>query len=210
MMDGEAPVAARAVVLALPAATAASLISDAAPVASERLGAFRANAAGTISLAFRTADATRPLSGYGLVIPAREGSPINAITEASRKFPGRAPANWTLFRVFFGGARSPRTMLLDEEELLSVVMRQLRALVGVSSDPAFYRIQRWPAGSPLYEVGHLDRVAAVEQALPAGLFVTGSPFRGVGVPDIVRDSRTTAAAVYQRLALSTSVLDLAQ
>jgi oxygen-dependent protoporphyrinogen oxidase len=48
-------------------------------------------------------------------------------------------------------------------------------------------------------VGHLDQVAEIERSLPPGLFVTGSPYKGVGLPDCVKQAQETAAAVVSGL-----------
>jgi oxygen-dependent protoporphyrinogen oxidase len=55
--------------------------------------------------------------------------------------------------------------------------------------------------SAQHEVGHLDRIAAIERALAGhpGLFVTGSGFRGVGIPDCVTDGRATGLKVVDYL-----------
>ena len=50
-----------------------------------------------------------------------------------------------------------------------------------------------------YDVEHLKRVEAVERALPLGVLVTGSPYRGVGLPDCVDQSQMTAGQVVDRL-----------
>jgi oxygen-dependent protoporphyrinogen oxidase len=44
-------------------------------------------------------------------------------------------------------------------------------------------------------VGHLQRVASIDQRLGSipGLFVTGSGFRSIGIPDCIADGRSTAA-----------------
>jgi protoporphyrinogen/coproporphyrinogen III oxidase len=176
------------VVLTVPAAQAAALVRGIAPEATRELSTLRSNHAGTISLAYRTADIPRPLRGYGLVIPKREGRPINAITIASRKFDCRAPDGWTLIRVFFGGYRNPETMRLSDGDLHDVVAAELRSLMGITSPPEFDRIQHWPQGSPQYDVGHLDRIARIDAALPEGIALIGSPYRGVGIADIVHQS----------------------
>ena len=176
------------VVLALPAAQTAALLTTIAPEASREIESLRANHAGTISLAYRTIDIPRPLPGYGLIVPKREGRPINAITISSRKFDFRAPAGWALVRAFFGGYRSPETMHIDDDALREVVAGELRSLMGITTPPAFDRIHRWQQGSPQYDVGHLERVARIEAALPSGIALTGSPYRGVGIPDIVHQS----------------------
>ena len=52
---------------------------------------------------------------------------------------------------------------------------------------------------PQYEVGHLERVAAISDALPAGIFVAGNAYRGVGVADTVRGANDVADRVRAHL-----------
>jgi oxygen-dependent protoporphyrinogen oxidase len=181
-------IAASHVVVALPAHEAAPLIASNNPALAEMLSGFRTNPAGSVSLAFQSESIARPLPGYGLLVPVKENRPINAITVASRKFTGRAPEGWTLLRVFFGGARSPGTMTLNDDELMSVVLDQLGALLGAASPPLFHRIVRWPSGSPQYDLGHLDRVAGAELLLPDGMHLAGCSYRGVGLPDLANEA----------------------
>jgi oxygen-dependent protoporphyrinogen oxidase len=188
-------IVARSVVVTLPSIDTARLLETVAPTAANELGRLRTVGAGSISLAFRTEEIRRPLTGYGLVIPRREGRPINAITIASAKFAGRAPEGWELLRIFFGGARSAETMFYNEDRLLTVVREQLQDLLGIEAEPAFYRLYRWRTGSPQYDVGHLDRIAAIESALPTGLLLAGGTYHGVGIPDIVRTATGVAAGI---------------
>lgn len=197
-VQGERRIVAKRLVLTTPAAETAALCDEIAPESAGILRQFSTNHAGSISLAVRNEAVTRPLPGYGLVIPRTERRAINAITVASRKFAGRAPEGWTLLRLFFGGARSPQTMALDDSTLLNTVRQELRDLLGITEAPLFWRITRWPAGNPQYEVGHLDRVAALEASLPPGLLVIGSAYRGVGIPDLVR-AADNAASVLLRI-----------
>jgi oxygen-dependent protoporphyrinogen oxidase len=194
---GERQIVAKKLVLTTPAAETAALCDEIAPKSAEILRQFSTNHAGSISLAVRTEAVMRPLPGYGLVIPRTERRAINAITVASRKFAGRAPDGWTLLRLFFGGARSPQTMALDDSTLLNTVRQELRDLLGITEAPFFWRITRWPAGNPQYEVGHLDRVSALEASLPSGLLVIGSAYRGVGIPDLVRAADNAAAMLIE-------------
>ena len=95
-------------------------------------------------------------------------------------------------------------MELDEELLLDTVRRELRAIMDIDAVPEFYRIYRWFQANPQYDVGHLERVAAIESALPPGLFVSGSPYRGVGIPDCVRQAGETAGQVFDVLQMRRS------
>jgi oxygen-dependent protoporphyrinogen oxidase len=205
---GTRDVRATNVVLTVPAAQAAALVGEVAPEASRELSALRANHAGTISLAYRTTDIPRPLTGYGMVVPKREGRPINAITIASRKFDCRAPEGWTLIRVFFGGYRSPDTMRLSDGALRDLIAAELRSVMGITGQPALDHIQRWPQGSPQYDVGHLDRIARIEAALPDGVALTGSPYRGIGIPDIVHQSWQLAGQLRKTAATAPVLAEL--
>ncbi len=141
----------------------------------------------------------RPLHGFGLVIPTSEHRPINAITVSSTKFDQRAPEGDVLLRVFFGGSRSPESMSYADDHLLAVVRDQLRGILGIEAAPRFHRIYRWLRANPQYDVNHLERIAAVEAALPPSLYLTGSAFRGVGMPDCVHQAQETVAKVVEHL-----------
>jgi oxygen-dependent protoporphyrinogen oxidase len=198
-LDDGRSLEARSVILATPAHAAAALLKATAPVASRELRAIRYVSTGTISLAYRRSDVSHPLNGFGVVIPRSEKRRINAITWTSTKFNHRAPAEHILIRVFFGGSRTPYMMELDQEQLIDMVRRELRSIMGIDAAPDFYRVYRWFQANPQYDVGHLERVSAIEAALPPGLFVSGSPYRGVGIPDCVRQAGETAVEIFDYL-----------
>lgn len=90
-------------------------------------------------------------------------------------------------------------MELDDNELLYVVRKELRELLGLTTAPLFCRIYRWERANPQYDVEHLAHVAALENSLPPAVWVTGSPYRGVGLPDCVRQAQATAMQVVDGL-----------
>jgi oxygen-dependent protoporphyrinogen oxidase len=53
---------------------------------------------------------------------------------------------------------------------------------------------------PQYEIGHLERIEAIESSLPPGIFVVGNAYRGVGVADTVRNADEVARRVHLHLA----------
>jgi len=195
---------ADAVLFTTPAYTAAELLRPLSPDVAEQLSAIRYVSTGTISLAFRAQDIRYPLHGFGLVVPKSERRPINAITLSSTKFDQRAPSGHVLLRVFFGGSRSPETMHYDDTRLLAVVREELRAILGIESAPLFHRIYRWNNANPQYDVNHLERIAAIEAALPQGVYVTGSAFRGVGMPDCVYQSQQSIQSIVEHLKQATT------
>ena len=187
----DAPIRAHSIVMATPAFVAADLLNEIAPNVARDLQAIRYVSTGTISLAYRVSDIRRPLHGFGVVVPRSERRPINAVTWSSIKFNHRAPEGYALLRAFFGGSRSPQSMELDDDALLDTVRAELRALMGIEAAPLFHRIYRWQRSNAQYDVGHLDRVAHLEKSLPVGMCLTGSAYRGVGIPDCIKQSQDT-------------------
>jgi oxygen-dependent protoporphyrinogen oxidase len=122
------------------------------------------------------------------------------MTWVSSKWPARAPEGIALLRVFFGGPATRETLDLDDATLLALVREELGTILGVQAAPLFQRVFRVRDGYPRYTVGHLERVEAIERALPAGLYVTGASYRGVGVPDCVRQGQEAASHVLSALA----------
>ncbi len=196
---GDEVVRADAVVLAIPAYDAAGLLASVSPEAAGVLRTVRYVSTGTLSLAYRRDASVERLGGFGVLVPGSEKKPLNAVTWSSTKFDHRAPEGHSLLRVFFGGSRSPGSMQLDDGELLGVVKKELRSIMGVSKEPLFHRVYRWERANAQYDVEHLRRVETVERALPPGIWVTGSPYRGVGLPDCVHQGQMTAIQVVEGL-----------
>jgi oxygen-dependent protoporphyrinogen oxidase len=102
-----------------------------------------------------------------------------------------------LVRAFLGGSRDPQALSRSDEEMVATAVEAMRPLMGITGRPLFTKVYRWERANAQHEVGHLDRVAAIDRHLAArpGLFVTGSGYRGVGIPDCVADARATAGQV---------------
>ena len=90
-------------------------------------------------------------------------------------------------------------MDVEDDILKTIVLNELQDLLGIDAQPLFCRIYRWRRANPQYDVGHLDRVDAIEANLPAGIYVTGSPYRGIGIPDCVHQGQQTADQVVEAL-----------
>lgn len=183
---------AETVILAAPASVTSGLLAETAPQTAQLLRMIPYVGVGSAYFAFPRAAVPHPLEGFGLVIPASEKRPIDGITWTSTKWTRRAPDETVLLRVFFGGPRSQATLTLSDEDLIPVLRAELHALFGITADPLLTRVYRWQEGYPQYTVGHLDRLEAAESALPEGLFLAGSAYRGVGVPDCVRQGQEAA------------------
>jgi oxygen-dependent protoporphyrinogen oxidase len=189
--------AARAVVSATPAFASAAILRDVAPEIARLSAEIPYASAATVALAYKREAIRHPLNGSGFVVPRVEKTGIMAASWLSSKWPGRAPEGHVLVRAFLGGARDPDALRQSDQEMVTTAVNAMRPLMGISGNPLFTRVYRWERANAQHEVGHLDRVAAIERALAArpGLFITGSGYRGVGIPDCVADGRATARQV---------------
>ncbi|MHB1004127.1 MAG: protoporphyrinogen oxidase [Chloroflexota bacterium] len=200
LSDGS-QLAAEAVVLAVPARQAASLVSRWAGDLATCLRDIRYVSTATVSFGYRRRELSHPLDGFGFVIPSKEKRPITGCTWSSTKFEGRAPADGALVRCFMGGAADESSALVPEDEMVRLAREELRSLMGITSEPVLTHVHRWRDGHPQYDVGHLDRVAEIERlaSLQPGLYLTGSSYRGVGMPDCIHNGALAAEAVLRGL-----------
>ena len=196
---------ADAVVMATPAYSAANLLEAHAPDVAQKLNQIRYLSTATVSLAFKRAEIAHPLDGFGFVVPKSEACRLMACTWITTKFNHRAPDDQVLLRVFVGGYKHEALVDLPDEDLLALVREEISRIMGINARPTHHEIYRWRRGNAQYDVGHLDRVAEIEaltrQSLP-GLYLTGSAFRGVGLPDCIHQGQQTAEQVVQHLQTS--------
>jgi oxygen-dependent protoporphyrinogen oxidase len=192
---------AHAVVLATPAHVTARLVGGFHAKLAEALQAIPYVSTATVSLAFRRADVPHALDGFGFLVGGREPCRLIGATWTSTKFPHRAPTGHALIRSFLGGAGREHLVSLDDAALVQAVREELQAVLGITARPQLARVFRWEKANPQYLVGHLERVEAMEKMLAPypGLFLTGSAYRGVGVPDCIHQGRQAAARVLSTL-----------
>jgi protoporphyrinogen/coproporphyrinogen III oxidase len=191
--DGEA-IEADAVCLALPAYAAGSLLGNTSPQLTHKLNQIKYASTATVNFAYRRADINHPLDGFGFVVPFIEKRSLMACTFSSVKFPGRAPHDHVLLRAFVGGALQPDMFALDESEIISLCKADLCALLQITGEPLFAEVAKWKESMPQYEVGHLDRVDAIDSELGKlpGLTLAGNSYHGAGVPDCIRSGEAAA------------------
>jgi oxygen-dependent protoporphyrinogen oxidase len=184
------------VILAAPAYVAAALLEPIDHEAAALCAQVPYVSTASVALAWPRRDVPHPLDGTGFVV-ARTHSDvrITACTWVSSKWPDRAPDDMALLRAFIGGAHDPNVLDLDDDEIIAVVRRDLGAVLGIAAGPALARVYSWRRAGAQHTVGHLKRVGRIEaQLAPRGIFVAGSGFRSVGIPDCVADARLVAGA----------------
>jgi oxygen-dependent protoporphyrinogen oxidase len=196
LADGDA-VDAEGVIVATESHVAARLLRYVDPQLGALLGEIAYSSAATVSLAYRRADVSHPLDGFGFVVPHTEGRALLAGTFSSVKYLGRAPEGFVLLRAFVGGALGGDVLSKGDEDLVAQARRELADALGVAGEPVLTRIHRHPASMPQYRVGHLDRIETIErkvESLP-GLRLAGGAYRGVGIADCVHSGEAAAEAL---------------
>jgi protoporphyrinogen/coproporphyrinogen III oxidase len=186
-----------ALVLAAPAFAAGKLLEDLDPTLASELSSVEYTSTATISLAYCQEDLSRPLDGYGYVIPRREGRSALACTWTSTKFPHRAPDGFILLRVFAGRAGQEADIPWDETGLLELARDEVRRTLGISAEPLLSRVFMWEKAMPQYNLGHPARLERIDAALQnwPGLALAGNGYRGIGIPDCIQSGETAAAKV---------------
>lgn len=186
---------ARAVILAAPAHAAARLLAPTDTVLARLCAEVPYVSTASVALAWPRARVHHPLRGSGFVV-ARQHSRlrITACTWVSSKWEDRAHPGMVLLRAFLGGATDPDVLQLADDALAEIATRDVSGVLGISGAPPFVRVQRWPLAGAQHHVGHAARIARIDERLGAlpGLFVAGSGFRAIGVPDCVADGRNAA------------------
>jgi len=192
---GDSTIEARAVILAVPAYVAGRLLRAFDTNIGSLCESIPYASTATVALGYRRDQIGMPMNGSGFVVPRVERLPLLAGTWVTSKWPGRAPEGHVLLRGFLGGGRDPQRLDQTDDELIAAARDELAAIMRITGAPLFARLFRWTRQSPQYEVGHLGRVASIEDRLSQipGLFVTGSGFRAIGIPDCIADGRDTAA-----------------
>jgi oxygen-dependent protoporphyrinogen oxidase len=199
---------ARAIVLALPAFAIAELAAPHDPALADLCRAITYASSASITLAYRRGTVDHPLIGTGFVVPRGEKETrLLAVSFVTSKWHGRAPDDVVMLRAFAGGVLDADLLERDDEDLVDLAHDGLAPLLGLRERPFLTRVYRLWRASPQYEPGHQARIDAIERRLAdhPGIFLTGSAFRGVGIPDNVADARRTAAEVVKWLGESSAV-----
>jgi oxygen-dependent protoporphyrinogen oxidase len=201
-LDQDVPLLADGVILATPAHVTSALIRDLDHALSRDLAEIPHASTAIVTLAYRSEQIARPLTGHGYVVPRIVGGPVLACTWTSRKWAGRAPEGWDLLRVFLGRSGNGDALLeFDDDTLLAIAQAEVVTRLQASGSPALAQVQRWPRGMPQYILGHPERAARIEAAVAdhPGLEIAGNALRGVGVPDVIRSGEDAANRVVQIL-----------
>jgi oxygen-dependent protoporphyrinogen oxidase len=193
-------ITAEALVLAVPAYVAASLLEKSVPELGSRLGAIEYAPMCSVSSAYERAKVSHSLDGFGFLVPRREGLHTICTFWNSSLFGGRAPEGKVLMTSFAGRNASDALATSPDEECARIIDRENAKILGIRGQPADQMIWRYPRALPQYNVGHARRVDEIKDLLRASpnLYLAGNYLAGRSVGDCVELASRVAEEVRKK------------
>jgi len=164
-LDGGETLKADAVVLATPSFVSGDLMMGRDKPLRDLLYTIPYVSSAIVHLAYRKSEIRHPLDGFGFVVPRTEKRSIMASTWTSVKFAHRVPDSHVLLRVFIGGAKNEAAMRFTDDEMVAMSREELKDIMGIGAKPLFTRVYRWEKSMPQYSLGHMERVAQIEEMI---------------------------------------------
>ena len=166
---------------------------------ADALAEIPSSSSATVSFAFKEDEIGIDMNAFGVLCPAKENSRLLAATYSSTKWPGRAPKGAVLLRAFVGGPQNQEVMEQSDDETAEMALAELRRILHINpkAHPIFHRFFRWTGGMPQYTMGHLGRVAVIEERSRSvsGLALAGGSYRGVGLPNCIESGEAAVTKV---------------
>ena len=190
-------VQAAAIVMAAPTYASAALLESAAPRIAELLRGVEYAPVAVVSGGYHRNQVANPLTGFGYLIPRKEGRATLGTVWNSSLFPERAPEAHVTITSFIGGATNPELITQPEEVIAGTVERETHAILGITSAPHIRNFQRYTDALPQYNLGHSQRIAALRTAAAEipGLFFVGNYLDGPAISTTVETALKTAAQI---------------
>jgi len=195
-----------AVIIATLASDAAKILKTALPPLAEKLGTIEHEGTAIATFAFNSKQIKQELRGMGFVVPKIEQSPILAGSFSSVKYEHRAPQGKFLIRVFAGGARRPELAEMPDDQLVPLLLGELRKVIKIDGEPLFTTTAHWANTMPQYNVGHRERIAEIESLVDdePSLALAGNAFCGVGIPSCIQTGFAAAEKIAREVKSSQS------
>lgn len=186
---------ANKVIMTLDAPDAAKLLAPLSPTATKLLQSIESPPLAVVALGFDRKQITHALDGFGVLIPRSLGIQTLGAIFSTSIFPQRAPEGKVLLSCFIGGSRNPLVATRDEQTLIDQVLKDLTPLLGIQGQPEMSQVKLWPHAIAQYQLGHLEKVAQIRQALAQdcpNLVTRANWHEGISIPDVVANAERFA------------------
>lgn len=191
---------AHSLVLAAPAWATARLVHGELPTLAAELSAIDYAPMVGVHLLYRRDAIAHPLDGMGFLIPRSEGPRTLGVLWPSALF-DVCDADHAVLSCLVGGVLDRGAVGLDSDELVSIVRRDLRRMMGISAAPEDVSVVKHERAIPQYSTRHLPWRARVRDIVAghSGLHLTGNWLEGTSMGDTVAHAEKTATEVFAQL-----------
>lgn len=191
---------ADAVVVAVPHQIAQTMFSDYSFFTSFQ--DMPSTSVATVAMAFDESAIEKDIDGTGFVVSRNSDYTITACTWTHKKWPHSTPKGKVLLRCYVGRAGDEAVVDLSDDEIVNIVLEDLNKTMNLTQSPDFSIVSRWKEAMPQYTVGHKRRLNLlqrdVQMNLP-GVYLTGSSYEGLGLPDCIDQGEATVQKVLHYL-----------
>lgn len=147
-----------------------------------------ATSVANVAMAFPKSAIKQDIEGTGFVVSRNSDFRITACTWTHKKWVGSTPEGYALLRCYVGKPDDQGAVNLSDEEIIKIVLNDLNKTMNITEKPLFHVVSRWKNAMPQYTVGHKERMKSVKESLDKdipGVYLAGSSFEGVGIPDCI-------------------------
>ena len=198
-VSGGEEFSAEAVVFAVPAYAAASLLQQRAPKLAALLAEIEHAPMGVVSSAYDRKQVQHALHGFGFMVPRREGLHTVCTFWNSSLFPGHAPKGSVLMTSFVR-TDTDGMMTASYDVFAQMVDAENAKILGITGAPTERTVWRYPRALPQYNVGHANGVGKIREAL-GGLrdfYLVGNYLTGRSIGDCVTAGFQAAEKLHSR------------
>ena len=142
-----------------------------------------------ITFAFNKGDVPE-FNGSGFLVSRDEDLLTTACSWTSEKWAHLKNNDTAFLRLSVGRFDDTEALDMEDDTLIEQLKGELATLTGIKANPIATRVTRWPYSFPQYELGHGEKVNAIRQQVAVempGMYLAGSPFKGIGLSACIRD-----------------------
>jgi len=159
----------------------------------------------TVAMAFPESVIKEDIDGTGFVVSRNSDYTITACTWTHKKWPHTTPEGKVLLRLYVGRPGDEAIVDLSDDEIIKIALEDLNKTMDIQAQPDFAVVSRWKEAMPQYTVGHKQRVENLKNNLAdelPGVFVGGSSYEGVGLPDCIDQGEAAVEKILTFLKLN--------
>ncbi|NRD78373.1 protoporphyrinogen oxidase [Bacillus sp. BRMEA1] len=167
----------------------------------------------TVALAFPKEAIKQDIDGTGFVVSRNNDYSITACTWTHKKWTHSTPEGKVLLRCYVGRAGEEAIVDLSDDRIIKIVLDDLKKIMDITMEPDFAVVSRWKNAMPQYIVGHKQRLSTIHEHIKKelpGVFIAGSSYEGVGIPDCIDQGVAAVANVLKYLNIYDSKKEVVQ